>query len=118
MRGMAISLERFSALVVASGLVESTAIAALQNCFTGETAREFGDYLVANEALTRWQADMICEGKYKGFIFEGYKLLDHIGPQENTNRYRAMNLRDGKIVLLSVAQRSTDGKRAYTVEPE
>jgi len=35
--------------------------------------------LVEGNLLTRWQADRLLEGRYKGFFLEKYKLLGHLG---------------------------------------
>ena len=35
--------------------------------------------LVAAGLLTRWQADRLLEGRYKGFFLKQYKLLDQLG---------------------------------------
>ena len=35
--------------------------------------------LISDELLTEWQADKICEEKYKGFFLDKYKLLGHLG---------------------------------------
>ena len=35
--------------------------------------------LVEANLITRWQADRLLEGRYKGFFLGKYKLLDHLG---------------------------------------
>ncbi len=35
--------------------------------------------LVEAHLITRWQADRLLEGRYKGFFLGKYKLLDHLG---------------------------------------
>ncbi len=42
-------------------------------------ARKIADALVEQQALTRWQADKVLEGKHKGFFLGSYRLLRPLG---------------------------------------
>ena len=43
------------------------------------SATSLADLLVEAETLTRWQADKLLEGRYKGFFLGNYRLLDLLG---------------------------------------
>lgn len=79
-------VDAFLDLVRQSGLVEKDRLVALLR----ELKRAAGghsitdtDYvagrLVESELLTRWQADMLLEGRHKGFFLGKYKLLGLLG---------------------------------------
>jgi hypothetical protein len=42
----------------------------------------FCDYLVESGRLTRWQCKMLCEGKFRGFFMEHFKLLEPAGESD------------------------------------
>ena len=54
--------------VGASRLIDEATLSVLRGGFVGDSASDLADYLVAKNALTRWQADQLLLGRYKGFL--------------------------------------------------
>jgi serine/threonine-protein kinase len=81
-----LKVDAFLDLVRRSGLVEKDRLGEVLL----ELKREAGGHsisdtemvarrLVEANLITRWQADRMLEGRYKGFFLGKYKLLDHLG---------------------------------------
>ncbi|MFZ5828815.1 MAG: protein kinase domain-containing protein [Planctomycetota bacterium] len=79
-------------LVRRSGLVEESQLARVLAEMTPPAAGNEGappasppeaealaDRIVAENLVTRWQADRLLEGRYRGFSLGKYRLLDHLG---------------------------------------
>ena len=58
--------------------------------------------LVEHGAITRFQADRLLEGRYRGFYFDQYKVLDILGMGGMGWVYQAEDTRSGQIVALKV----------------
>ncbi len=76
--------EHFLKLLERSGIVPAEQV----SCLVDEIEESGGDLrsadqiaegLVAQSVLTRWQADQLLEGKYKGFILGPYRILTPLG---------------------------------------
>jgi serine/threonine-protein kinase len=62
------------------GLVPAAALdAALAGVPAGDGPRAVLDRLVASDLLTRFQADRLAAGKYKGFVLGSYVIRDRLG---------------------------------------
>ncbi len=79
-------VDAFLDLVRRSGLVEKDRLVSMpREMERAAGGRSFADAdfvagrLVEDGLLTRWQADKLLEGRYKGFFLGKYKLLDHLG---------------------------------------
>ena len=77
-------VDAFLDLVRRSGLVEKDRLSALLLTLKSEAGEHADAGLIANrlveaEIITRWQADRLLEGRYKGFFLGKYKLLGHLG---------------------------------------
>jgi eukaryotic-like serine/threonine-protein kinase len=81
-----LKVDAFLDLVRRSGLVEKDRLSELLADWKREAGGDLlsetprvADRLVEAGLVTRWQADRMLEGRYKGFFLGKYKLLDHLG---------------------------------------
>ncbi len=100
---------------MASELIDETDVEQFRQEFFGKVAIEFADYLIAKEVLTRWQADSLLAGRYKGFFLDQYKILEAL-PDDKVVRMLAENLRTGKHVVLLIEPKRDVTPYKYTVE--
>ena len=82
---------QFLSLVEKSDLVDSdalqNALAAVQD--VPDEATELAELLIDQGLITRWHAESLLRGKYKGFFLGRYKLLSHIGTGGMSSVYLA-----------------------------
>ncbi|HTQ41026.1 MAG TPA: hypothetical protein VMJ32_18575 [Pirellulales bacterium] len=119
-------LNTLTRLLVASGLIGEAQFAKVWKGFESISTNEakgkgevatFCDYLIRKQIITGWQRNMLCKGRYKGFFFEQYKLMDHLGSDNQCMRYVAEELASRKSVVLVIEARPPgDVKFQYTVE--
>jgi len=86
--------ESFLAVVKQSGLVDNERLQKLLNEFRLrgiklEIARTIADELVASNAVTRWQAEKLLQGKHRGFFLGKYRLLSLLGKGGMSSVYLA-----------------------------
>ena len=118
----------FCQVLLASGLIGKTALSEVLSGFRSpgprdstcrETLTAFTNHLVALGIITSWQCGKLCNGQYKGFFMDGYKLVDHLGDDNCCNRYLVED-RSGKHVVLCVVPpliaQMKDGKLEYWIE--
>lgn len=79
-----IAIESFWNLLQRSGVIHENNLGTLREEYEHDLAhldgaKKVADDLVARELLTRWQADMILQGRHKGFFLGPYRLLDLLG---------------------------------------
>lgn len=77
-------LESFWDLVEKSGVIREEELHPLREEYSRDyeqldTASKVADDLVARGLLTRWQANMLLQGRHKGFFLGPYRLLDILG---------------------------------------
>jgi serine/threonine protein kinase len=63
--------------------------------------KAFADWLVREKYLTRYQTDMLQQGRSNGFVLNEYKILERIGVGRMAGVYRAVH-RLGHIVAIKV----------------
>ncbi|MCA9209077.1 MAG: hypothetical protein KDA55_12000, partial [Planctomycetales bacterium] len=87
---------RFLELVKRSKLVEQdrldAAVAVCRERNEAELpakAETIADQFIESGLITRWHADKLLDGKYKGFFLGKYKLLGHIGTGGMSSVYLA-----------------------------
>lgn len=104
-------INRFCQVLLASGLVSDIVLSDVRAAFHSKATRDsmhgatltaFAADLVARGIITSWQCGKLRRGQYKGFFFEGYKLLGHLGDDDRCNRYLAEDCRTAKCVVLCV----------------
>ena len=121
------TIDRFVELVVRSGLATQVQVTELINQFqasqrsTKKSAdvAAFCKFLGAHEVLTAWQCEKLRQGKFKGFYLHNYLFLDHLGKDSDLAYYKARDIRNGKLVRLTVTpmNRSPGPDIEYRVDP-
>lgn len=69
--------------------------------------------LVEGNLLTRWQADRLLEGRYKGFFLEKYKLLGHLGTGGMSMVYLAEHVLMHRRVAIKVLPKGRVNNTSY-----
>jgi serine/threonine-protein kinase len=73
---------------------------------------QLGAALVARDLITCWQFQKLCDGKWKGFFLDEYKLLDHLHDDSAYGYYTAEHTITGRRVTVRI----TPAKRAKNPE--
>jgi serine/threonine-protein kinase len=71
------------------------------------------DRLVEANLMTRWQAEKLIEGRYKGFFLGKYKLLGHLGTGGMSSVYLAEHVRMRRRVAIKVLPKSRVTDSSY-----
>ena len=69
--------------------------------------------LVEAGLLSRWQADRLLEGRYKGFFLEKYKLLGHLGTGGMSSVYLAEHVLMHRRVAIKVLPKQRVNNTSY-----
>ena len=124
------TIEEFCRVVAKTGLVEASALervlrdfghAAMWQEKYGHSLTGFTSFLVAEGVLTCWQVEMLRDGKHKGFVFDGFTIVDFVHSAHDCLRYRAVERQSGKCVVLCVkppSKGSTSENMDYWIEDE
>lgn len=101
--------DQFLALVERSGLIEADRLYRALSHLTGlpdddpqVSAHGIAEELVSHGLLTRWQADRLLEGRYRGFRLGKYRLLGHLGSGGMSSVYLAEHLMMARRVAIKV----------------
>ena len=92
---MKLSIENFVAVVQKSGLVENdrlqNAVARLSAQIADgiPNAAQLAELLVAENQVTKWQAEKLFQGKHRGYFLGKYKLLSLLGKGGMSSVYLA-----------------------------
>jgi len=104
-----VTAEKFLELLRGCGLVEESQVAEVLKALTEEhqgtlpsAPEKIAERLVAEDLLTRWQADNLLQGKHKGFFLGKYKLLGHLGRGGMSNVYLAEHVMMERRVAIKV----------------
>ena len=86
--------DSFLAVVKQSGLVDPDRLQKLLNEYRLrgiklDQARTIADELVVSNAVTRWQAEKLLQGKHRGFFLGKYRLLSLLGKGGMSSVYLA-----------------------------
>lgn len=71
------------------------------------------DWFVEAELLTRWHADKLLDGRYKGFFLGKYKLLGHIGTGGMSRVYLAEHTIMHRLRAIKILPRHRIGDSSY-----
>jgi eukaryotic-like serine/threonine-protein kinase len=103
----------FAVLAVRSGLISKERLSALIS-ESRETERNTGvgvgelaalvELLTSRGILTPWQCQKLREGKFKGFLLDQYRLLDHLRDDDSYNYYLALNTASRERLVLRIHQ--------------
>lgn len=84
-----------------------------------KSAAAFGDYLVDQKYLTRWQCDRLQAGKYRGFFLDNYKVVEYLRKEGTDDKYLAIDMDRGERVVLAITSPSIapfkNGRPGYRV---
>jgi serine/threonine protein kinase len=109
------SVGDFCSLLAKSKLLSQEAIERLhaqwraQSRGEGDQIEAFRKFLVAQHALTEYQAALIQRGRSDNFILGGYKILDRIGKGQMGGVYKAVHSL-GQVVALKILPASSAKK--------
>ena len=96
-----------------------TEFRALHTDSAQHTANNLAKCLVAKDRLTGWQANKLLSGRYKGFFFDRYKLLEDLVAHENFSTFMAFDPDRRQKVVIAVrppsAAQLQSGKPAYRI---
>ncbi|MCA9090182.1 MAG: serine/threonine protein kinase [Planctomycetaceae bacterium] len=71
------------------------------------------DEFVRREVITRWQADKLLQGKFKGFILGRYRLMELLGRGEMSSIYKAEHVRMKRRCAIKVLPASKVKDTSY-----
>src|SRR5437879_3005876 len=99
------TIESICNLLTRTRLLTADEVKDLQERWRKESGNEagdvsrFGQWLMANQYLTAYQADRVLRGKTDHYFFNDYKLLDRIGQGRMAGVYKAAH-RLGQVVAI------------------
>ncbi len=102
---MALSLDKFAASLVESGLVAETDLSALLAEERPADAEQLARRLVKHKLLTAYQAQQAFAGKAKALALGNYLVLDKLGQGGMGMVLKARHRRMNRIVALKVLSR-------------
>ncbi len=120
-----ITVDSFLDLLQQSGLVSDAQMLILKTEFSGqekkpENPRVLADELVKRGILTEWQADMLAQGKHRGFRLGSYRILRPLGQGGMSKVFLAehemMHRRCAIKVLPTKYQEDPDLLRRFHIE--
>src|SRR5262245_21499695 len=103
--GTSLVADPFVVLLKKSGLLPAADIAAaVQRFDLGEdpVAKDVARAFVRDGLLTRFQAERLLEGRYRGFFIDHYKVLEILGAGGMSCLYLAEDMESGERVALKV----------------
>ena len=92
-----LTVESFLQVVRQSGLIDKDQLAKLLQAYEArgvdvKKSQTIADALIADDVITRWQAEKLLAGKHKGFTLGKYKLLGLLGKGGMSSVYLAEHL--------------------------
>lgn len=97
--------DNFVALLEKSGLLTPEQIASVVDRFAltpAAPAKDLARAFLSARLLTRFQAERLLEGKFRGFFIDNYKVLEILGAGGMACLYLADDLKSGERVALKV----------------
>jgi len=79
----------------------------------GRSLTSLLQFLISRGTLTAWQVEKLRHGQWKGFVLDGYQLLDHLGVSETTSTYLAVEIATGELMELMVTAHMDNSKPGY-----
>lgn len=98
-------LARKSKLVERNDLAEALSRFSEQNKDAEGRPEALALHLISRQLLTAWQAKMLLQGRWQGFILGKYKLLDQIGAGGMSRVFLGEHLMMKRLVALKVLPR-------------
>lgn len=96
--------DQFLAGVRASGVFTERQMEKVEEVLTPfqKSAREVADFLVECDALTRFQAERLLQGRTEGFLLGPYVVLDYLGGTTTGRAYKAIHRTMNRAVAVLV----------------
>ncbi len=99
--------DKFQELLLRSGLIDEVEIGEVRKAHRTKwrgigNLEEVCSHLVANGSLTQWQVDKLRNGKFRGFFWDNYKIIDHLGVGNLSTAFLAEDTDTGTRVILCV----------------
>ena len=76
---------------------------------------QFCTYLINNKCLTKWQCDKLRIGKWKGFYFDHYLILEPIGDGLE-HHYKIRDISSGRLMKVTLTTIDLNGPMKYELE--
>lgn len=112
-----LTVDSFLAGVRQSGLIDDVrldeALRPLRESGELAEAESIAAVLVERRLLTRWQADKLLQGKFKGFVLGRYRLLELLGRGEMSTVYLAEHVRMKRRCAIKVLPASKARDTSY-----
>jgi serine/threonine protein kinase len=118
---MPISLRQFAQCLADSGLMSLADLKAYHERLPAEerpkSCEALAQALVRDHKLTPFQADQLCQGRYKGLVLGNYALLEKLGQGGMGAVFKAQHRRMERLVAIKVlpseATKSSEGLRRF-----
>ena len=114
------NVDTFLDLVRRSGLVEKDQLDAALSELTQKIgqpapadADQIATHLIEAGLITRWQAERLLDGRYRGFFLGKYKLLDELGSGGMSRVYLAEHVLMQRRVAIKVLPASRVDDTSY-----
>ena len=114
------NVDTFLDLVQRSGLVEKDQLDAALSELTQQIgqpapadADQIATHLIEAGLITRWQAERLLDGRYRGFFLGKYKLLDQLGSGGMSRVYLAEHVLMQRRVAIKVLPASRVDDTSY-----
>jgi len=119
-------LEQFVQYLTASGLMSASEVSSFQDSLPPERKPKDGESLARElfkaGKLTKYQAQSLYQGKTKGLVFGGYRVLDKLGQGGMGVVLKAEHLRMKRVVAVKMiagaALKSPDAVKRFYREVE
>ena len=92
-----------------------SSLKSLSEKYRGEKvgSEELVAHLIESGIITKWHADKLLAGKYKGFFLDKYKLLGHLGSGGMSSVYLAESKSTGQKRAIKVLPKSKISDKSY-----
>ncbi|MBI1347385.1 protein kinase [bacterium] len=113
-----LSGESFLAVLNKSGLIEPQRLHQLVDAYSAaggdrEDTGRLAEALVEKQAITRWQADKLLQGKHKGYFLGKYRLLSLLGRGGMSSVYLAEHVLMRRHCAIKVLPAKRVGDSSY-----
>ncbi len=121
------TIDEYVPLLIRSGLVSEGEVAKLLSEYRSQylptqrlpdTITAWCAFLVGAGSISPWQSERLRHGQWKGFVFEGYTLLDRLGSDDSHSFYFARSVATNALVRLSICAPQPGRSPRFSVDHE